>query len=65
MRYYLDMDGEQLVDSKGELSSIDFRDKVDFYELCEHLNQKEIETLEYKKELNNLKHKIKKLSESI
>lgn len=63
MRYYIDMDGEQLVDSEDELPSIDFRDKVDFYGLCEHLNKQEIDKLKYKMELKNLKHQIKKLIE--
>lgn len=61
MRYYLDMDREKLVDSEGELSSIDFCDKVDFCELCEHLNKQEIDKLKYKMDLKNLKHQIKKL----
>lgn len=65
MRYYIDLPRKKLVDSEGELSSIHLDDAVDFHELCNHLNAKEIEKLEYKKKYNNLRFKVRKLSESI
>lgn len=65
MRYYIDLSSSRLIDSEGELSDIHLDDAVDFDELCNHLNAKEIEKLEYKKKYNNLRFKVRKLSESI
>lgn len=65
MRYYIDLSSNRLIDSEGELSDIHLDDTVDFDELCNHLNAKEIEKLEYKKKYNNLRFKVRKLSESI
>lgn len=65
MRYYIDLKTNILIDREGELSDIHLDDKVDFYELCNHLNTKEIEKLEYKKKYNNLRFKVRKLSENI
>ena len=61
-RYYIDFDKEQLIDTEGKLI-IDMYDKVDFYELCKFLNKEECEKIRYKMDLNNLKHKIRKLIE--
>ena len=63
MRYYIDLSSSRLIDSAGELSDIHLDDKVDFYELCEHLNQQEIDKLKYKMQLKNFKYQIKKLIE--
>lgn len=60
-RFYIDLDNEQLVDADGELGSIDFYDKMDFYELNEFLNKQEMEKLDYKRQLKNLKYKIRRL----
>ena len=38
-RFINDIDDGQLIDTKGELSTIDYSDKVDFYELWEFLNK--------------------------
>ena len=38
-RFINDIDIGQLIDTKGELSTIDYSDKVDFYELWEFLNK--------------------------
>lgn len=38
-RFINDIDNGQLIDRKGELSTIDYSDKVDFYELWEFLNK--------------------------
>ena len=38
-RFINDIDYGQLIDTKGELSTIDYSDKVDFYELWEFLNK--------------------------
>ena len=61
MRYYIDLSSNRLIDFEGELSDIHLDDKVDFDELCEHLNKQEIDKLKYKMDLKNLKHQIKKL----
>ena len=65
MRYYIDLEQMILIDNEGELADINLDDKVDFYQLCEYLNAKELETLQYKKKYNNLKFKIKKIAETI
>lgn len=38
-RFINDIDNGQLIDRKGELSTIDYSDTVDFYELWEFLNK--------------------------
>ena len=63
MRYYIDLKTNRLIDRKGELSDIHLDDKVDFYELCEHLNQQEVDKLKYKMQLKNFKYQVKKLIE--
>ena len=63
MRYYIDLPSNRLIDSEGELSDIHLDDKVDFYELGEHLNRQEVDKLKYKMQLKNFKYQIKKLIE--
>lgn len=63
MRYYIDMENEELIDTKDELPTISLMDSVDFYGLCEHLNNQEVEKMKCQMELKNLKHKIGKLIE--
>ena len=63
IRFINDIDNGQLIDIDGELSTIDYSDKVDFYELWEFLNKQEEEKLEYKRQLLTLKHRIRKLVE--
>lgn len=65
MRYYIDLETQRLIDKEGELSDIHFDDSIDFHELCSHLNAKETEKIEYKRKYNNLKFRVKKLTESI
>lgn len=38
-RFINDIDNGRLIDTKGELSTIHYSDKVDFYELWEFLNK--------------------------
>lgn len=38
-RFINDIDNGKLIDTKGELSTIHYSDKVDFYELWEFLNK--------------------------
>ena len=54
-RFINDIDIGQLIDTKGELSTIDYSDKVDFYELWEFLNKLNDENEQLKKELDKLK----------
>ncbi|RAP51027.1 MAG: hypothetical protein BZ138_06125 [Methanosphaera sp. rholeuAM270] len=63
MRFINDVDNGQLIDKEGELSTIDYSDKVDFYELWEFLNKQEEEKMQYKIQLLNLRHRIRKLIE--
>lgn len=63
MRYYIDLKTNRLIDREDELSDIHLDGKVVFYELCEHLNQQEMDKLKYKMQLKNLKYQIKKLIE--
>ncbi len=62
-RFYRDFNLDCLIDEKGELSDISFSDKVDFAELEEFMNKQEMEKLQYKRDLNTLKYKIRKLVE--
>ena len=55
-RFINDIDIGQLIDTKGELSTIDYSDKVDFYELWEFLNKLNDENEE-------LKSKVKRYME--
>ena len=50
-RFINDIDNEKLIDTKGELSTIHYSDKVDFYELWEFLNKLNDENEQLKKEL--------------
>lgn len=53
-RFINDIDDGQLIDTKGELSTIDYSDKVDFYELWEFLNKLNGE----KEQLKQFKQKV-------
>lgn len=50
-RFINDIDNGRLIDTKGELSTINYSDKVDFYELWEFLNKLNDENEQLKKEL--------------
>ena len=54
-RFINDIDDGKLIDTKGELSTIHYSDKVDFYELWEFLNKLNDENEELKKENEFLK----------
>ena len=53
-RFINDIDNGKLIDTKGELSTIHYSDKVDFYELCEFLNKLNDEN----EELKQFKEKV-------
>ena len=50
-RFINDIDNGRLIDTKGELSTINYSDKVDFYELWEFLNKLNDENEQLRKEL--------------
>ena len=50
-RFINDIDNGKLIDTNGELSTIHYSDKVDFYELWEFLNKLNDENEQLKKEL--------------
>ena len=50
-RFINDIDNGKLIDTKGDLSTIHYSDKVDFYELWEFLNKLNDENEQLKKEL--------------
>ena len=50
-RFINDIDDGQLIDTKGELSTIDYSDTVDFYELWEFLNKLNEENEQLKQQL--------------
>jgi hypothetical protein len=50
-RFINDIDIGQLIDTKGELSTIDYSDKVDFYELWVFLNKLNDENEQLKKDV--------------
>lgn len=54
-RFINDIDDGKLIDTKGELSTIYYSDKVDFYELWEFLNKLNDENEQLKKENEFLK----------
>ena len=54
-RFINDIDDGKLIDTKGELSTIHYSDKVDFYELWEFLNKLNDENEQLKKENEFLK----------
>ena len=54
-RFINDIDNGRLIDTKGELSTIDYSDKVDFYELWEFLNKLNDENEQLKKRNEFLK----------
>lgn len=49
-RFINDIDDGKLIDTKGELSTIHYSDKVDFYELWEFLNKLNDENEQLKKD---------------
>lgn len=53
-RFINDIENGQLIDTKGELSTIDYSDKVDFYELWEFLNKLNDENEQLKKDVDKL-----------
>ena len=54
-RFINDIDNGKLIDTKGELSTINYSDKVDFYELWEFLNKLNDENEQLKTENTMLK----------
>ena len=54
-RFINDIDNGKLIDTKGELSTIHYSDKVDFYELWEFLNKLNDENEQLKTENTMLK----------
>ena len=54
-RFINDIDNGKLIDTKGELSTIHYSDKVDFYELWEFLNKLNDENERLKKRNEYLK----------
>ena len=54
-RFINDIDDGKLIDTKGELSTIHYSDKVDFYELWEFLNKLNDENEQLKKQNEFLK----------
>lgn len=54
-RFINDIDDGKLIDTKGELSTIHYSDKVDFYELWEFLNKLNDENERLKKRNEYLK----------
>ena len=54
-RFINDIDDGKLIDTKGELSTIHYSDKVDFYELLEFLNKLNDENEQLKKRNEYLK----------
>lgn len=53
-RFINDIDDGQLIDTKGELSTIDYSDTVDFYELWEFLNKLADENEQLKQQITHL-----------
>ena len=54
-RFINDIDDGKLIDTKGELSTIHYSDKIDFYELWEFLNKLNDENEELKQQNEFLK----------
>lgn len=61
-RFINDIDIGQLIDTKGELSTIDYSDKVDFYGLWEFLNKLNDENEQLKQDNNALIHLLENQS---
>ena len=57
-RFINDIDNGKLIDTKGELSTIHYSDKVDFYELWEFLNKLNDENEQLKQHNVELINKI-------
>lgn len=59
-RFINDIDNGKLIDTKGELFTIDCSDAVDFYELWEFLNKLNDENEQLKKRVEYLERKIQR-----
>ena len=57
-RFINDINNGKLIDTKGELSTINYSNSVDFYELWEFLNKLNDENEQLKTENNKLHQKI-------
>ena len=64
-RFINDIDNGRLIDTKGELSTINYSDKVDFYELWEFLNKLNDENEKLKQHNTELINKIDFLEQII
>ena len=64
-RFINDIDNGRLIDTKGELSTINYSDKVDFYELWEFLNKLNDENEQLKQHNTELIKKIDMLERII
>ena len=64
-RFINDIDNGRLIDTKGELSTINYSDKVDFYELWEFLNKLNDENEQLKQHNTELINKIDFLEQII
>ena len=64
-RFINDIDNGRLIDTKGELSTINYSDKVDFYELWEFLNKLNDENEQLKQHNVELINKIDFLEQII
>ena len=64
-RFINDIDNGRLIDTKGELSTINYSDKVDFYELWEFLNKLNDENEQLKQHNTELINKIDCLEQII
>ena len=64
-RFINNIDKEQLIDTKGELSTINYSDTVDFYELWEFLNKLNDENEQLKQRNDRQYNQLKQLWELI
>ena len=64
-RFINDIDDGKLIDTKGELSTIHYSDKVDFYELWEFLNKLNDENEQLKKRNEFLKKRCNEYWEEV
>ena len=64
-RFINDIDDGKLIDTKGELSTIHYSDKVDFYELWEFLNKLNDENEQLKQRNNRQYEQLGRLYDLI